>query len=219
MLDNNLFNVFIKPIAGMKGRGCYRIQLDDLIDIEKINKIYEVLIKGHSIIQEVIVQHDDINKINPYSINTIRMDTYINEEGHVEVLSALMRFGRKGSVVDNTASGGFIIYLDLETGRLGKYGMHFLDISNKTVYHHPDTKTKLDNFQIPLVSESVELVKYAALALGDNLVGWDVGLTPDGPILIEGNHNYGLNMQEMTYGGYNKHPIFQDILKRYVYTD
>ena len=46
-------------------------------------------------------------------------------------------------------------------------------------------------FQVPFWSETLELVKAAALVNTDNRsIGWDVAITNDGPELIEGNHDW-----------------------------
>ena len=166
--------------------------------------------------QETLIQHPEVDCINPYSINTVRIDTYIKENGDVEILSALMRFGRKGSIVDNaSSSGGFFIGLDLESGKLADYGMQFLNLGNKYIYEHPDTKIKLQGHHIPYIEETKKLVIKAAKCLGDRLVGWDVAITPKGPALIEGNSKYHIGMQEMAYGGYRRHPVFREILEKY----
>ena len=56
------------------------------------------------------------------------------------------------------------------------------------------------------------LVNHACELLGDRLIGWDVCIGPEGPIIIEGNHNYHMVMQEVAYGGYRKHPDFIRVL-------
>lgn len=134
----------------------------------------------------------------------------------MEILSGLMRFGRKGSNVDNaSSSGGFFILLDSDQGKSGGYGMQFLNLGKQYAYKHPDTKIRLKRYSIPYVEETKKLVKRAALFLGDRLTGWDVAITPNGPILIEGNSDYHIGMQEMIYGGYKNHPIFKEILQKY----
>ena len=208
-------SAFLKPANGIQGKGCYRLNINDLDNNEIVDELYAVILSSKYIIQETIEQHPEISNINPYSVNTIRMDTYIRDDNSVEILSGLMRFGRKGSVMDNASSGGFFISLDLEKGTLREYGMQFLDLGNKYIYEHPDTKVKLNGYQIPYVEEAKDLVKKAAILLGDRLVGWDVAITPEGPILIEGNHNYHIGMQEMAYGGYKRHPIFKEILEKH----
>ena len=51
-------------------------------------------------------------------------------------------------------------------------------------------------------SEAFALVNHACELIGDRLIGWDVCIGPEGPIIIEGNHNYHMVMQEVAYGGY-----------------
>lgn len=210
-----LESIFLKPVDGLQGKGCYRIDISTLSDKIMLAEIYKSIQLYDYIIQETVLQHPILNKINPYSINTIRMDTFIKDDNSVEVLSGLMRFGRKGSVVDNASSGGFFIPLDLKQGKLKKYGMRFLNLGNKYIYYHPDTKIKLEGYEIPYVKEAIELAKKAAILLGDRLVGWDIAITPSGPLLIEGNRCYDIGMQEMAYGGYKKHPVFREILQKF----
>ena len=92
--------------------------------------------------------------------------------------------------------------------------MQFLNLGNKYIYKHPDTKTELKEYSIPYIKEIKKLAVRAASCLGDRLVGWDIGITPTGPILIEGNSKYHIGMQEMAYGGYKNHPVFREILKK-----
>ena len=42
-------------------------------------------------------------------------------------------------------------------------------------------------------------------------MGWDVAITPNGSLIIEGNHNYHIAMQEMAYSGCRSHPVFKEI--------
>ena len=115
-------SIFLKPVDGLQGKGCYKIGSDDLYNYQKINKLFKDILsaKYTYIVQETIIQHSKLDVINPYSVNTIRIDTYIGESGDVEILSALMRFGRKGSDVDNaSSSGGGIHIFKFKSGQIG----------------------------------------------------------------------------------------------------
>lgn len=127
-----------------------------------------------------------------------------------------MRFGRTGSLVDNASSGGFFIPVDMEEGCFKEYEFQFLELSNNYIYEHPDTNIKLNGYKIPCFQESKELVKKAAKDLGDKIVGWDIALSKEGPVLIEGNYNYHIGMSEKAYGGYKEHPIFKKIIAKYI---
>ena len=214
--NNNNKDIFLKPVFGIKGKGCYRVSNEDLDKNIKMEKLFSIITKSTYIIQETLIQHPNIAKINPYSINTIRMDTYIKEDSTVEILSGVMRFGRRGNIVDNASSGGFFIALDLEQHKLKEYGFQHLSQGNKYIYEHPDTKVKLEGYEIPYVEETKELIRKIAKILGDRLVGWDIAITPNGPVIIEGNYNYGIRMQDIAYGGYKSHPVFNEILKNHL---
>lgn len=208
-------SIFLKPLTGIQGKGCFKIGIEDLENPQLVEEIFKALSASSYVIQDTIKQHHKINRIYPGSINTIRLDTYIKDNGKVEILSGLMRFGIGGSVVDNVGSGGFFVPIDLTKGTLKNCGMQSLKNGNKTFYEHPDTSVKVGGYQIPYIEEAMAMVKKAAKKLGDRLVGWDVAISEEGPMLIEGNSNYDIGMSETAYGGYMKHEIFREIIKKH----
>lgn len=213
MLNKNK-SVFAKPLDGIQGKGCFKINRKLLENEKKISEMYITIVNSNYIFQETIIQHSALNNINPYSINTIRIDTYIDKNSTLEVMSALIRFGRAGSVVDNpNESGGFFVPINLKNGKLKIPGMQLLRVGNTEFYKHPDTNYNLENFQIPYFKESIELVEKAAKILGHKLVGWDIAITEKGPLIIEGNHNYHIGMQDAAFPGYRTHPVFKKIIE------
>ena len=82
----------------------------------------------------------------------------------------------------------------------------------KIFTQHPDTGTIFDNFKIPYFEELKRLTKNAAILLPDKLIGGDIGISDKGPVLIEGNGYYGIDVSDLAYGGYRKHPVFKKIL-------
>lgn len=202
-------SVFAKPLALIQGIGAFKIDESNWDDEVLLHSLYTAIKLRDYIIQETIVQHESIDKINHASINTVRIDTYkpINEPSRV--LSAVMRFGREGFVVDNPeSSSGFYISLDLENQCLKGPGFQTIYIGTDVYDVHPDSQVKLDGYPIPFVDETIELVNRVCELSGDRLVGWDICIGKEGPILIEGNHDYDILMQEVAYGGYLNHPDF-----------
>ena len=62
------------------------------------------------------------------------------------------------------------------------------DAVDNTLYEHPVTKEKIVGFNIPMFKEAVELVKEAAKVVPEvAYVGWDVAISDNGPVIIEGN--------------------------------
>lgn len=207
-------SIFIKPTGSKGGVGAFRLDQEDALNSSKINDVFQAVFSKDYIIQQTIVQHPVLNNISPYAINTVRVDTYKPIDQPSRVMSALVRFGRAGHVVDNiSGSSGFFVVLDLETHHLKSPGIQLAYIGNQVVTHHPDTKEPFGEVCVPYVEELIELVNKATELSGDRLIGWDVCIGVNGPIIIEGNHNYHMVMQEMAYGGYRTHPDFINVLK------
>ncbi len=186
-------------------------------DHNLMKELYLTVIKSGYLFQDLIIQHKEIDKLNPSCVNTIRIDTYINPEGATEVISAYIRMSYKNAHVDNISSGGLLVGIDRNTGRLRKEGFSNLQDAGTKIYtEHPVTKTVFENFGIPYFEEAKELVaKAAGLMPGLRLVGWDVAITESGPVLIEGNSDYDNTGNNLSEGGYNTNPVFRKILEEY----
>jgi len=53
---------------------------------------------------------------------------------------------------------------------------------------HPITGSTIVGFQVPFFKEAVKMVKEASTVVSEvAYVGWDVAVSPDGPVIIEGN--------------------------------
>lgn len=141
--------------------------------------------------EKQLIQEPILSQFNPDTVNTIRVLTYKNK-----VVSAAVRFGGKGSFVDNTAKGGVAVSLDIHTGMLGNYGMREYDLNHYT--EHPDSHIKFADTvvtQWPEVKKLVEkTVKYLPYY---NSVGFDVATTNDGPVIIEINTGAGVYLSQM----------------------
>ncbi|GAA3641520.1 sugar-transfer associated ATP-grasp domain-containing protein [Flavivirga jejuensis] len=203
--------LFLKPLDSSGGKGCILLEEKNLKN--KIEEFSEALLKNSYIHQEIIIQHPVINKIYSSAVNTLRIDTYIDEQQNIYVLSALMRFGIGGSFIDNASSGGFYISVNTDTGELKGKGWQDIAKGGREFVEHPDSKTILNGYAIPFVTESCDLVKLACKSLPNRIVGWDVAITVNGPIIIECNNGPSLHMTDVAYGGYCKHEKIQEILK------
>lgn len=139
------------------------------------------------VVQDRIATHLALTEIALAALPTARIVTMINEEGEPEIVVSVLRFASDPkSHVDNIKSGGLMAPIDLETGILGPgcKGKGVGDFST-----HPVSGGVIEGRQLPFWPEAKALVLDAhGRAFPEyNLIGWDVALTPDGPILIEGN--------------------------------
>jgi hypothetical protein len=86
--------------------------------------------------------------------------------------------------------GNIVVPLDTLTGKVIGPGI-YADITKPDEYKHPVTGMDFIGFQVPHWEDCVKLVKKAALRIPENRsIGWDVAVTNNKPVLIEGNHNW-----------------------------
>lgn len=193
---------FCKPLDGVCGRGTHKIVISetsyqlDGVSVDKedlINRMREVFLSGQYVIQTLVEQHPKISEIYADSINTVRLITiYDKNLDSVIPISAILRTGANGSIMDNWSSGGGEVGIDLSTGELGEYG--FFNNKVHRVNEHPTTHVTFKGRVLPYFDE----VKKSACELHYKLkmmpiIGWDIAITPSGPLFIEGNDNSGLN--------------------------
>lgn len=175
-----LTQVFCKPINLMGGHGCYAYDLSGNNEQD-----YEYFMSQPlMLVEEIPKQHSLINEFYSKCINTVRFVT-IQKDGKVYNLASWIKFGANGSVIDGRASGGNFAGVDENTGIIITDA---LDGNNNRLSVHPDSGKVYKGFQIPYWKESLELVTKAMKHIeGINYVGWDVCITEDGPVIIEGN--------------------------------
>lgn len=187
--------VFIyKPRVGLCGENVQKLYTRDISDKRAF---FRRLAEENAFIEEMVVQHDSWAKLCPASLNTLRvMTTAVN--GKSKIIFAAARIGNGRSVTDNFSGGGMAVLVDRETGRLRG---NALNKKLESFSRHPVTDLQLDGYPVPYWREIQQMCKKAALVNeGVNLMGWDVGITNDGPLLIEGNRGPGWDLVQVLLG-------------------
>ncbi len=115
---------------------------------------------------------------------TFRVATFLGRDGRAAVYGVLFKMPTTSVDVDNVYQGGLACCLDAATGRLAAG----LDANDGVFASHPVSGAPIEGATIPRWRDVVAL----ACAAQERLpvpwtVGWDLALTPDGPVLIEGN--------------------------------
>ena len=118
---------------------------------------------------------------------TVRIVTYRRPGGRAEFLVATYKMAAGDAPADNFHFGGMLAPVDPATGRLGP-ALRQQGKALTPVERHPDSGAVIEGFQLP----HWEAARALALRAHDAAravpaFGWDVALTPDGPVLIEGN--------------------------------
>ena len=210
--EEKIVTIFCKPIDGGKGENIF------IIDKNTHRKIADNLINlvfsKAFIFQELILQHEVLKKINYSSLNTLRIVTYKNKKNELEILSGFIRVGRKGAIVDNAHAGGIVVPFNNETGKLCAEGLQLIDNGGGVFYKHPDMGIIFDNLQIPHYIQVKKIVTKASSLFKFPFLGWDVALTPNGPIIVEANHNFHLLLSDRMEKGLKRIPSFKKLLEQ-----
>ena len=197
--NENDFNLFIKkhpiffgkPLDGQCGKRIEKININEF----KGNLFKHLLDNKLYLVEEPIIQNEIINKLHPCSINTIRMVTVYNKEkkeGKVAV--AYFRIGN-GKCVDNFNSGGMVVPVDIKTGTI-LYPAQ--DKTGNLYYNHPLTNTPIVGYKIPLFKEALKLAEELSTIIPEmGVVGWDIAITPNEPVVVEGNEFPGHDIYQL----------------------
>lgn len=191
--------VFCKPINLLGGHGSYKYSLDGTPE-----EMYEYFMnEPKMLIEEVLKQHHLMSEIYDKSINSIRITTVL-KDGEFHAFNTWVKFGGKGSIVDGRVDGGCFAAVDAETGIVDTPA---IDIDNNRFEFHPDTGKRITGFQIPYWKEALELTEKALRFYdGIDFVGWDLCITEDGPVIVEGNSKPAFGDFQLLYN-YNENNI------------
>ncbi len=196
VIDENSFSKFqkfiqkhnpiiVKPIDGSGGKGVEKYEIDEESNVKAL--FNTLLIRGQLLIEECITQHEDINKLYADSVNSLRLFTFYDGK-NTNVLNSVFKIGN-GGVTDNFSSGSMYTFVSDE----GKILCPAIDQDDNYFDVHPITKEKIVGFNIPMYKEACELVKKASKVVPEiKYIGWDVAITPNGPVIIEGNSYPGV---------------------------
>ena len=180
--------VFAKNTGLCGGAGISRIEAGKEDPDELYDRLRE---SGQFLVEQKIVQHPEMDRLCPSSVNTVRIVTVL-KNGEAHFMYSLVRIGNGKSAVDNITSGGLYTAVP-EDGVLKKPA--FCDKTGKYYDSHPATGTVFAGFRIPMFRQAVELCLEAALVEPHmGYIGWDVAITEAGPVLVEGNTIPGYDM-------------------------
>ncbi|MCH4168359.1 MAG: hypothetical protein LKF42_03815 [Streptococcaceae bacterium] len=144
----------------------------------------EQLFNNNYMFQEVLGQSAILNQLNTTSVNTLRVTSTLLVNGEVFIHGAVVRFGKKGSRVDNAHAGGGFVLVDTD-GCLGEL-----------VYDEFGRENSLDALGISL--QQKELPNFQQLLLMiqkehrqhpySRIIAWDIAFDINNqPVLIEVN--------------------------------
>ncbi|NMA49682.1 MAG: hypothetical protein GX947_07935 [Tissierellia bacterium] len=195
--------IMFKPISGSKGQGIVRYQYNSSDNLESILSRHR-----NCIAEEIIIQHKSMAEINPSSVNSIRIISFL-KGNDVHIIGCTLRTGSSNTFTDNFSAGGVAASIDIESGIV------FTPCINKELQrflYHPVTKQQVIGFKIPNWDNVIKTVKSAAKIVPEvNYIGWDIAILEDGVDIIEANHDSAHRIVQMI-DQVGKYPI----IKKYI---
>jgi hypothetical protein len=199
---NNLLRTFgslvVKPVCGGGGKGVsiIKITANKLYLNNKVTSWDELnhylLSLDNYLIMEYIKQGSFSESLSPESANTMRIIMMVDKDTNEPFIAGgAQRIGSsKSNGKDNFALGGFSAGIDIDSGELSKAVS--IPEKGKVMHYnkHPETNAQIAGLKIPnwldikekliQVMKKVPYIKY---------IGWDIILTDNGIVAIEGNNH------------------------------
>lgn len=170
----------------LEGEDGSSVSVDDLVDTLSRSSF------DTFVVQERVRNHEALRSLSDTDyLQTVRIMTLVHRDGSVELLEALLKVIVGSNRTDNYrggAVGNLLAPIELEGGVLGPAVTSQPNGETTAHRRHPATGHRIDGQKLPHWRRASTLARDAAAAFSQvRTVGWDVALTPDGPVLVEAN--------------------------------
>jgi hypothetical protein len=204
LFDCQLPEAFIvKPAQGAYGEGLNIFSRSNKRFIDASGQAYEsvdlydALLSNPQhesfIIQEQLNNHPELIRLTGIqALQTVRFITIVDKNSRCSILHAHFKPIIGQYFVDtfiDGLTGNVEAAISLNDGFLKPANQIMANGSGPTIIPiHPKTGIPFEGFQLPLWPQTCRLVKETSLKfLPIRTIGWDVAITPDGPLIVEGN--------------------------------
>lgn len=146
-----------------------------------------------TIIQERLYAHPAIAELTgSVSLCTSRLFTHTDHSGEIQLLGSAFRLINGNNIVDNLdrgVRGNLWCSVEADTGRIMDAFVKPKAADRlELVTRHPTTDWDIVGFRIPHWDKTVELARHlASIFRPQPSITWDIGITHEGPVAIEGN--------------------------------
>lgn len=167
-----------------------------------LEQLYEKVVEdkafGKCIFQKYLDCHDDIVTFTgSTAIQTVRLITAKNDIGEISMYCGFFKMvGSVDCLVDNFKcghSGNLMATLDLTNGAI----VEATGFDQSTFNHvfpalHPISQNKLRGFKVPHWDKLTRCAMGLHAKISSvRIIGWDIAITNDGPVILEGNPENG----------------------------
>lgn len=179
-------NVFAK---NPKGEGGYQVEKIKVSEFDAL-KLYNKLIKKEFyLVEDEIIQSRELDEINPNAVNCFRVMTLLKGDKVYVVGNAL----RVNQGDDGVIGSSHDLYFSFNEE--GYIDSNVIDDYGNIYEEHPLTHKKFKDVYVKDIKKAFDMCKEAALLVPEvRFIGWDIGFTDRGPVMIEGNEYPGFGL-------------------------
>ncbi|HEU4960866.1 MAG TPA: sugar-transfer associated ATP-grasp domain-containing protein [Sphingomonas sp.] len=202
-------DLFAKPACGRGGRGAERwdhVAADRYRNLAGREMSAAALVERLRrksrdrawLIQRRLINHPAIADLGNGALSTVRALTCLDEHGRPELVAAVFRMAIGANrTVDNIHAGGIAAAVDLARGTLSDASDLGMDARLGWLDRYPETGGRITGRTLPLWGDLCELAVRAHRAFDDRImIGWDIGLTVNGPCIVEGNSGPDVDLMQ-----------------------
>ncbi len=169
-----------------------RLSLDELYEL-----LRDLSFEHPVILQPRLANHPELRAVSGKGLSTVRVVTMRDASGRIEVVLACFRMAVGPLVADNFAGGGLASPVALEDGRLGPA---VFKSRPGSLASHPDTGARILGRYLPHWPAVKQLAIDGHRAFEPlPSIGWDIAITENGPVIVEGNSEWGANVVQMAH--------------------
>jgi Sugar-transfer associated ATP-grasp len=197
-------DLFVKPSHGCGGKGAERWDRvgerrwsNGTLELDEPGLLDHLRTKRRPlVVQERIGAHPELVGLTSGALPTIRAVTCLDENGKPEVVATVFRMSiGDNRTVDNFHAGGIACAVSLDEGVLGIASDLGSDARLGWHRHHPTNGALIEGTRLPYWPELKALAVKAHEQFADRvIVGWDIAIAEDGPIVIEANRGPDLDI-------------------------
>lgn len=199
-----------KPVGGSQGQGIKVFHVND-----NLEDIYNEIIAEYSdgyMLEDWINQHEVLSNIYPNAVNCLRIITVFDGVKN-NLLTGGVTFDTETEIA-NGSQPSIIAPVDMQTGKIYKPAATFF---SECYDKHPTTNSQILGVQLPYWDEIKDMLNMAGRIVKNvRYIGWDVAITPDGPVIIEANTTPGYKYYQIPAhceGGIGNKSIYIKYLK------
>ncbi len=179
--------LFCKPLCGSLGEKTRIVKNTERMSGNFFEDLLEYYAPEGFLAEEVIHQTEFMMRLNPTSVNTLRIMTIRLDDRICMYFE--FKIGEMFSIVDNLGKRSLICGVDEKDGTI----ISAFNKNRSPFEKHPHTQAQVVGAVIPRFSEAVELAKELARYYpGYRYLSWDLALTDEGWVIVELNGKGGV---------------------------